>query len=1074
MMAKPQNGKQGLSEGEMDVSSLFKRTEVVGRGKFGVVYKGYNVKTRRVFAIKVLNLDSDSDEVEDVQREIQFLASLKQIPNITRYYGSYLKDTSLWIIMEYCAGGSLRSLLRPGKIDEKYIGVIMRELLVALKCIHKDNVIHRDIKAANVLITNEGNVKLCDFGVAAQVNQTSLRRQTMAGTPYWMAPEVIMEGVYYDTKVDIWSLGITTYEIATGNPPYCDVEALRAMQLIIKSKPPRLEGRSYSSSLKEFIALCLDEDPKERLSADDLLKSKFIKNHKATPTSILKELVSRYLLFRDKNKSMYRIEGSMPESELLKPTEAQSSSQTSGGNEAQRPAKSSEYELKMANEGDVETKWDFDSLSSSDYIIENNINLDVLAEDTNNEWATAQHDQFNYAYPDEDSYYFDPTNHNTRPLVYQGTTIGKGYSGTIAQNSTLNAPVTTNYTNSKYPSKMVAGTTNTSGTHTNGPMTSSKKLENKAPKQLLELFEDNDIITGENDMNAEAPKMNKSISSLNAGNNSREDFVPSNEVNGNMNSNKIRPHLPPLSNGNNYYSQSTPALPLLQTKFNKTSKGPPTSGLTTAPTSIEIEIPEELPDSALPTPVSADPVLITSTKARSSTMTAGTSPSSTSAQYKPVPSVSRRLTVSTNRPDHSPSMIGGQKLTATASTTAISTLATSSSIYNNSNSADDETSRGSSGSNTANSIQMSISNSSNTTKLLTHKASSPSRPLLGTGTSPNRKPANSPTQNINHNGIHTNLGVPPTMKPMVNSKDSKDILLQPLNSITSSSTINTTNSNGGNSTTSLNHFSNEKENSRVNGDFKRNNPNLKLQMPLPTPVVRNKLLDPNTAAPSNTNGMPGSAGICTNENINQFGFNTSSASNIPVSMTPISEKHIDFGSKIKRSQSISNRKNSSASEQPLNILNSTVPGNPCGTNNNNTGANNNISLAINTGVAGTNTNATAATIPSSTTAATTAPISQQSIQPGTQSNHILNSTTAVANPTNLLGLAMYPPPQSLQMEMFLDLETSLSGKQRRIDRKPQVLKELENLLQMFEEGLPCIEHALKEQLTSTLIKDNDH
>ena len=846
------------------------------------------------------------------------------------------------------------------------------------------------------------------------------------------------------------------------------------MQLIIKSKPPRLEGRSYSSSLKEFIALCLDEDPKERLSADDLLKSKFIKNHKATPTSILKELVSRYLLFRDKNKSMYRIEGSMPESELLKPTEAQSSSQTSGGNEAQRPAKSSEYELKMANEGDVETKWDFDSLSSSDYIIENNINLDVLAEDTNNEWATAQHDQFNYAYPDEDSYYFDPTNHNTRPLVYQGTTIGKGYSGTIAQNSTLNAPVTTNYTNSKYPSKMVAGTTNTSGTHTNGPMTSSKKLENKAPKQLLELFEDNDIITGENDMNAEAPKMNKSISSLNAGNNSREDFVPSNEVNGNMNSNKIRPHLPPLSNGNNYYSQSTPALPLLQTKFNKTSKGPPTSGLTTAPTSIEIEIPEELPDSALPTPVSADPVLITSTKARSSTMTAGTSPSSTSAQYKPVPSVSRRLTVSTNRPDHSPSMIGGQKLTATASTTAISTLATSSSIYNNSNSADDETSRGSSGSNTANSIQMSISNSSNTTKLLTHKASSPSRPLLGTGTSPNRKPANSPTQNINHNGIHTNLGVPPTMKPMVNSKDSKDILLQPLNSITSSSTINTTNSNGGNSTTSLNHFSNEKENSRVNGDFKRNNPNLKLQMPLPTPVVRNKLLDPNTAAPSNTNGMPGSAGICTNENINQFGFNTSSASNIPVSMTPISEKHIDFGSKIKRSQSISNRKNSSASEQPLNILNSTVPGNPCGTNNNNTGANNNISLAINTGVAGTNTNATAATIPSSTTAATTAPISQQSIQPGTQSNHILNSTTAVANPTNLLGLAMYPPPQSLQMEMFLDLETSLSGKQRRIDRKPQVLKELENLLQMFEEGLPCIEHALKEQLTSTLIKDNDH
>ncbi|CAI4063808.1 putative serine/threonine protein kinase KIC1 SKDI_08G1480 [Saccharomyces kudriavzevii IFO 1802] len=1072
MTTKPQNNKQSMPEGEMDVSSLFKRTEVVGRGKFGVVYKGYNVKTRRVYAIKVLNLDSDSDEVEDVQREIQFLASLKQMPNITRYYGSYLKDTSLWILMEYCAGGSLRSLLRPGKIDEKYIGVIMRELLVALKCIHKDNVIHRDIKAANVLITNEGSVKLCDFGVAAQVNQTSLRRQTMAGTPYWMAPEVIMEGVYYDTKVDIWSLGITTYEIATGNPPYCDVEALRAMQLIIKSKPPRLEGRSYSSSLKEFIALCLDEDPKERLSADDLLRSKFIKTHRATPTSILKELISRYLLFRDKNKNKYRLEGCIPENEPSKHGEAQNPLQTDEVDEAQKSAKSNDYEMRMANEGDVEMKWDFDSLSSSDYIIENNINLDVLAEDTNNEWAASQHDQFNYAYPDEDSYYFDPTNHNTRPLVYQGTTIGKGYPGTIAQNSTLNAPMTNAYTNSKYPSKMVAGTTKTSGTHTTGPMTSSKKLETKAPKQLLELFEDNEIITGENDVNADAPKISKSISSLNAGNNSREDFIPSisSEVNGNMNNSKIRPHLPPLSSGNNYYSQSTPALPLLQTKFNKTSKGPPTSGLTTAPTSIEIEIPEELPNSALPTPASADPVLAPSTKARSSTVTAGTPSSSIPAQYKPVSNVPRRLTVSSN----CPATIGNQKLTTAISTTSISASTSNNSNNNNNNiygnNADEESSRGSSGSNTANSIQMTTANPGSATKLSNHKASSPSRPLLGVGTSPNRKPTSSPTQNTNHNGIHAALGAPPTMKPMINSKDSKDILLQPLNSIASSSTINAAGSNG-NSSTSLNYFSYEKEYSRVNGDFKRNNPNLKLQMPLPTPVMRNKLLDPNTAAPPNNNGMPGSAGICTNENINQFGFNTSSASNVPVSMTPISEKHIDFGSKIKRSQSISNRKNSSASEHPLNILGSSVSGNSSGVNNNSVGTNSNNAPVVNAGVAATNSLATATAAASSTAAA---PILQQSILPGTQPNHGLGSAVAVANSGNLLGITMCPPSTSLQMEMFLDLESSLPGKQRRIDRKPQVLKELENLLQMFEEGLPCIEHALKEQLLSSPIKDNVH
>ncbi|CAI4039478.1 hypothetical protein SMKI_08G1450 [Saccharomyces mikatae IFO 1815] len=1073
MTAKPQNSKQSIAEGEMDVSSLFKRTEVIGRGKFGVVYKGYNVKTRRVYAIKVLNLDSDSDEVEDVQREIQFLASLKQISNITRYYGSYLKDTSLWIIMEYCAGGSLRSLLRPGKIDEKYIGVIMRELLVALKCIHKDNVIHRDIKAANVLITNEGNVKLCDFGVAAQVNQTSLRRQTMAGTPYWMAPEVIMEGVYYDTKVDIWSLGITTYEIATGNPPYCDVEALRAMQLIIKSKPPRLEGRSYSPSLKEFIALCLDEDPKERLSADDLLRSKFIKAHRATPTSILKELVSRYLLFRDKNKNKYRIEGSIPENEPSKPSETQNTLQTGEGDNAHKSIASNDNELKTVSEEDVEMKWDFDSLSSSDYIIENNINLDALAEDTNNEWATVQHDQFNYAYPDEDSYYFDPTNHNTRPLVYQGTTIGKGYHGTIAQNSTLNAPITNNYTNSKYPSKMVAGTTNTSGTHTTGPMTSSKKLDNKAPKQLLELFEDNEIISGENDVNTEPPKINKSISSLNAANSSREDFIPSvsNEANGNVNNSKIRPHLPPLSNGNNYYSQSTPALPLLQTKFNKASKGPPTSGLTTAPTSIEIEIPEELPNSALLTPASADPVLVPSTKARSSTVTATTPSSSTSVQYKPSSNAPRRLTVSSNRPEHCPGNSANQKVSPMASTTGIN-LTSSNNNNNHSSNTDDENSRGSSGSNTANSIQIGLTNAANTTKLSTHKASSPSRPLFGVGASPSRKLASSPTQNICHNSIHTNLAPPPTMKPMTSNKDTKDILLQPLNSIPSSSTINTIGGNNGSSAATLNYFSNEKESSRVNGDFKRNNPNLKLQMPLPTPVVRNKLLDPNAAAPPNNNGMPGSAGISTNENINQFGFNTSSASNIPVSMTPISEKHIDFGSKIKRSQSISNRKNSSASEHPLNILGSSVSSNASGISNNG-GSNNSIPLAVSSGVTTVNTNTTT-TAANSASAATTAPISQQSIPPGTHFNHILGSATVAANSTNSLGLAMYPPPQSLQMEMFLDLESCLPGKQRRVDRKPQVLKELENLLQMFEEGLPCIEHALKEQLISTPIKDNEH
>lgn len=171
----------------MSSISQYKRTEVIGRGKFGVVYKAYHKQTKQVFAIKVLNLDTEEEDIIDVQQEIQFLTELKSVPNITHYYGSILNDTKLWIVMDYCAGGSLRTLLKSGVMEEKYIGVIVRELLLTLSAVHKLGVIHRDLKAANVLISKEGNVQLCDFGVAAKVVSNSSKRTTMAGTPYWMA-----------------------------------------------------------------------------------------------------------------------------------------------------------------------------------------------------------------------------------------------------------------------------------------------------------------------------------------------------------------------------------------------------------------------------------------------------------------------------------------------------------------------------------------------------------------------------------------------------------------------------------------------------------------------------------------------------------------------------------------------------------------------------------------------------------------------------------------------------------------------------------------------------------------------
>ncbi|KAG0205229.1 hypothetical protein BGX33_008028 [Mortierella sp. NVP41] len=277
-------------------SQLFTRQELVGRGAYGAVYKGVENATGQVVAIKVLNLDTEEEDVSDIQREIATLSQLKNCDsqNITRYHGSFLNGTKLWIVMDYAAGGSIRSLLQAlTRIDEKCIAVIAREVLQALGYLHKHGIIHRDIKAANILLTDEGRVQLCDFGVAGQVTMNSLKRNSFVGTPYWMAPEVIREGQTYDFKADIWSLGITIYEIATGNPPFADQDPMRAVSLIPKSRPAQLEG-DWSPAMKEFVALCLHEEPNERPSAEDLLKTKWIKSTSKSPLTLLKDLVAKY------------------------------------------------------------------------------------------------------------------------------------------------------------------------------------------------------------------------------------------------------------------------------------------------------------------------------------------------------------------------------------------------------------------------------------------------------------------------------------------------------------------------------------------------------------------------------------------------------------------------------------------------------------------------------------------------------------------------------------------------------------------------------------------------------------
>lgn len=286
--------------------------ELIGKGSYGRVFKAHDLKNDRVAAVKVIDVDSQDykvktiakdDSIEVTIHEIRVLQQLQdaKAKNINPFFEAFQIHSQLWIVSDYCPGGSVHTLMRAtsNKIEEKYIVPIARELAIGLKAIHDAGIIHRDIKAANVMIHEKGMLQIIDFGVAGVLQTSVDKRSTVIGTPHWMAPELHKnappEGLNYGTEVDVWAYGCTLYEIATGLPPFPYTAPGRMLGISLTRDPPRLKKTDHSEGLTNLVAFVLEAVPANRPLMENVLQNSYVADtEESHPTTSLVDLVKNY------------------------------------------------------------------------------------------------------------------------------------------------------------------------------------------------------------------------------------------------------------------------------------------------------------------------------------------------------------------------------------------------------------------------------------------------------------------------------------------------------------------------------------------------------------------------------------------------------------------------------------------------------------------------------------------------------------------------------------------------------------------------------------------------------------